>query len=192
MKYVDNLLIEAREGANVTICTENAYEAPLSFEVCNNVTLSGLTLGHQVEPGSCSGAVVLLNNTNVVNIEDCRLYGCGTYGIEANYSNDINVIDTEIYECTYGLVHLLYTGHVTFKNCSMHDSTGFDMIDLQNVWDILFDGCKITDNSVYYDTSALMNSIGDDIKFTNCHFKGNSYVNFKFGSAELENCSISD
>ena len=189
---VNNLKIEAKEGANVTICTEDAYEAPLSFDCCNNVTLSGLTLGHQVEPGSCSGAVVLLNDTNVVNIENCRLYGCGTYGIEADYSHNMNINDTEIYECTYGLVNLFHTDNVTFRNCSMHDSTGFDMIDLQNVRNILFDGCNITDNFVYYDTSALIDSIGDDVKFTNCHFDDNSYVNFKFGDADFENCSISD
>lgn len=189
---VNNLSIEVKEGASVTICTEDAYEAPLYFDSCNNVTLSGLTLGHQVEPGTCSGAVVLLDDTNVVNIENCRLYGCGTYGIEANYSHDINVNDTEIYECTYGLVRLFHTDNVTFRDCNMHDSTGFDMIDIQNGWNILFDGCNITDNVVNYDTNALINSLSDDVKFTNCHFEGNSYDNFRFGSAELENCSISD
>lgn len=55
-----------------------------------------------------------------------------------------------------------------------------------------FDGCNITDNVVNYDTNALINSFSDDVKFTNCHFEGNSYDNFRFGSAELENCSISD
>lgn len=189
---VNNLLIEAKEGASVTICTEDAYEAPLSFQSCNNVTLSGLTLGHEVEPGSCSGAVVFLDDVNMVTIEDCRLYGSGTYGIAANYSHNINVNDTEIYECTYGLVNLYYTDNATFRDCSMHDSTGFDMIDLQNVWHILFDGCNITDNFVDDDTCALIDSIGDDVKFTNCHFEGNSYVGFEYGSAELENCSISD
>ena len=192
VRSVNNLLIEAEEGAGVTICTEDGYEAPLSFESCHNVTLSGLTLGHQVEPGECSGSVVFLNDTRRVTIEDCRLYGSGTYGVEADYSHDIDVNDTEIYECTYGLVHLFHTGNVTFRDCSMHDSTGFDMIDLQNVWNILFDGCSITDNFVYYDTSALIHSTGDDVKFTNCHFEGNSCANFRSGSAELENCSISD
>ena len=72
----------------------------------------------------------------------------------------------------------------------MRDSSGFDMIDLQNVWSILFDDCSITDNVVCYDTNALINSNGDDVKFINCHFKGNSYHNLIFGGADLQNCSI--
>ena len=192
VKYVNNLIIEAKEGANVKICTEDGYEAPLSFESCNNVTLSGLTLGHEVEPGSCSGAVVLLDETRNITIEDCSLYGSGTYGIEANYSDYINVKNTEIYECTYGLVRFYSSGNATFRNCNMRDSSGFDMIDLQNVWSILFDDCNITDNVVCYDTNALINSNGDDVKFINCHFKGNSYHNLIFGGADLENCSIKD
>ena len=51
VKNISNLLIEAKEGAQVTICTEDPYEAPLSFQYCNNVTLSGLTVGHNVEAG---------------------------------------------------------------------------------------------------------------------------------------------
>lgn len=192
VKSVSNLLLEAKEGAQVTICTEDAYEAPLSFEYCNNVTLSGLTLGHMVERGSCSGAVVLINDTSKVTINDCRLYGCGTYGIEAINSYGINVNDTNIYECTYGLVRLYNTGNVTFKECSMHDSTGFDMIDLQNCWTILFDSCSITDNIVQYDSSALINSTSDNVKFTSCRFEGNVYDYFKFGSADLEDCSIKE
>lgn len=192
VKSVNNLIIEAKEGSDVKICTEDRYEAPISFESCNNVTLSGLTLGHEVEPGYCSGAVVLLDGTRNVTIEDCRLYGSGTYGVEANYSDYINVKNTEIYECTYGLVKFYSSGNATFRNCNMRDSSGFDMIDLQNVWSILFDDCNITDNVVCYDTNALINSNGDDVKFINCHFKGNSYHNLIFGGADLENCSIKD
>ena len=189
---VNNLSIEAKEGANVTIVTEDAYEAPLYFDSCNNIALSGLTIGHQVEPGSCSGAVVLIDGTNVVNIENCKLYGCGTYGIEANYSHNMNIIDTEIYECTYGLIRLFHTDNIAFRNCNMHDSTGFDMLDLQNGWNIRFDDCNIKDNIVEYDTNALINSSSDDVTFTNCHFEGNIYDNFRIGNADLNNCTISD
>ena len=192
VKNIGNLLIEAKEGAQVTICTEDPYEAPLSFKYCNNVTLSGLTVGHNVEPGHCSGSVILLEDSNKISINDCRLYGCGTYGVEASNSYAINVVDTDIFECTYGLVNLYNTGNMTFKNCNMHDSRGFDMICIQDCWNILFESCSITDNVVDYESNFLIKAVGDDIKFKDCHFEGNYYDNFKYGSASLENCSISD
>ena len=192
VKNISNLLIEAKEGAQVTICTEDPYEAPLSFQYCNNVTLSGLTVGHNVEPGHCSGSVILIDDSSKININDCRLYGCGTYGVEASNSYAINVVDTDIFECTYGLVNLYNTGNMTFKNCNMHDSRGFDMICIQDCWNILFESCSITDNVVDYESNFLIKAVGDDIKFKDCHFEGNYYDNFKYGSASLENCSISD
>lgn len=109
-----------------------------------------------------------------------------------NYSHNMNIIDTEIYECTYGLIRLFHTDNVAFRNCNMHDSTGFDMLDLQNGWNIRFDDCNIKDNIVEYDTNALINSSSDDVTFTNCHFEGNIYDNFRIGNADINNCTISD
>ena len=191
-KYINNLLIEAKEGEQVTICTEDPLEAPLSFQYCNNVTLSGLTVGHMVEPGYCSGSVILIDDSSKININDCRLYGCGTYGLEGTNSYGINVYDTEIYECSYGLISFYNTGNVTFKDCNMHDSREFDMICLQDCWNVLFDNCSITDNVVEYETNYLIKAIGDDISFKDCRFEGNYYNNFKNGNASLENCTISD
>lgn len=78
---VRNLIIEGEEGAEVHICTEDPYLAPLEFSGADHITLKNLKIGHAVEQGFCTGAVTTFSSCNKVNIDNCRLYGCGTYGV---------------------------------------------------------------------------------------------------------------
>lgn len=153
---VTGLTLEAAEDGMVELVTENGGASVLEIAKSDNVTLRGLTCGHEVERGKCDGSVLYAEDCKNLTIEDCRLYGCGTDGIWTQRVDGLTVTGTEIYECTHGLVYLFHTDNVTFRDCNMHDSTGYDMIKLQNGWNILFDGCNITDNFVYYETSALI------------------------------------
>ena len=192
VKYVNDLLIEGEKGAAVKICTEEFSEAPLLFDGCNHISLVNLTLGHEVEPGHCSGAVLSLNNSNSVDVKQCRLYGSGTYGVEAYGSYAIHVEDCRIYECTYGLVSLNSSGDITFKNCNMNNSTGYNMFYMNSSWNVAFENCAVTDNTSAYEDSPFICSYSGNAAFTNCTFTGNKYGSLYVGDVVFESCSFSD
>lgn len=192
VEYVNWLLLEGEEGADVKICTEDGYEVPIYFEGGNHITLKNLTIGHEVEPGTCSGAVVYLENSYNVEIKDCKLYGSGTYGIEADGAYNVNVDDSEIYECTYGLVSFWNSNNIEFKNCNLRDSSGFNMFYLYNTWGAAFENCNISNNVVEQMGYPFVYHENGDVLFRNCQFAGNQYETLKKGDVVFEGCSISD
>ncbi len=134
VNYLSNVWLEGEAGAEVLICTEDYSVAPLEFQSCGNIVLENLTLGHEVEPGYCSGAVVSMESSYYVTVKNCRLYGSGTYGIEARYCNSVEVTDSQIYECTYGLLELGNCSNWTFTDCQFRDSMEFSMLDMAGCW----------------------------------------------------------
>ena len=116
---VENLSIISE--SNATIAAIPRYANVLGFKECRGVTLSGFTAGHTEEPGSCSGGVLYFDACGDISITDCRLYGCGTVGIQANDSHDLDVRDTEIYDCSSSAVQLDSTTGVSFTGCDIHD-----------------------------------------------------------------------
>lgn len=116
---VENLSIISE--SNATIAAIPRYANVLGFKECRGVTLSGFTAGHTEEPGSCSGGVLYFDACGDISITDCRLYGCGTVGIQANDSHDLDVRDTEIYDCSSCAVNLIDCTGAVFTNCNIHD-----------------------------------------------------------------------
>lgn len=188
---VSYLCIEAKDGADVLICVDDAYDPVMWFGNSGHIDLRGLTVGHDVEPGYCSGSVLYFDNVTDVNIDDCKLYGSGTYGIEGSYIYDMTVTDTDIYECTYGLLDLRSAGTSTFKNCSFRDSSDMDMINLYNAYDVLFEDCEFKDNRCDWEGCDFvsMNEYSN-ATFRNCSFSNNTYDEFCDHDVILENCTI--
>lgn len=116
---VENLSIISESNATIAAIPRSANV--LGFKECRGVTLSGFTAGHTEEPGSCSGGVLYFDACGDISITDCRLYGCGTVGIQANDSHDLDVRDTEIYDCSSSAVQLDSTTGVSFTGCDIHD-----------------------------------------------------------------------
>ncbi len=192
---VSNLCLEAAEGAKVLICVSDAYAPVMTFtEECSNITLRGLTIGHDVEPGTCSGSVVKFDGCSGISIEKCDLYGCGTYGVEATYCSNINVADSVIHDCTYGLVSLISVMDARFTGCEMYGSKGFEMIDLTDSYDVTFDGCNIHDNDSSQSGDGVFVKVDDypGASFENCQFSNNTYKKFSTYSVSLERCNVND
>ena len=192
---VSNLCIEAQEGAEVLISVADAYAPVLSFiEGGSNITLRGLTVGHDVEPGYCSGSVTYFDGVGGINIEDCNLFGSGTYGVEANYCSNINVSGCDIYECTYGLVSITNSDTIRFHNCEMRDSKDLNMFDLAESYSILFEDCRIhnNDSSEAYEGLFINSEEYADVTFKNCEFTENVYQRFSRSSVTLDQCTVND
>lgn len=113
------------EGAESTnILAEPRYADVLSYENCENVSLTGITAGHTQEPSVCAGGVLLFEETDSVEVKECGLFGCGILGVIAYDCADIHVTDTEIYDCTYGAAEIDGCENVAFESCDIHDCGG--------------------------------------------------------------------
>ncbi len=53
----------------------------MTLSYCDGAVLKGLVLGHEVEKGECDANVLKLLTSQSVTVENCSLFGCGTYGI---------------------------------------------------------------------------------------------------------------
>ena len=190
---VSYLRLEAEGGGEVEICIETPYDPVLSFHDCIDLEVEGLKCGHRVEPGTCGGSVISANNCSCISVKDCRLYGCGAYGLEAYDSNDITLTDTEIYECSYGITSLYNVYSVAFDNCSVHDNMEYSLIWTSGSGGVEFRDCTFERNKVLNENDAFVyvnDSYG--VAFRNCKFADNVYRRFSEGDVEIDNCSFRD
>ena len=135
IRDVTDLTIRAQEGKAVTLTATPRYADVLCFENCSHVDLAGLTLGHTEGPSECSGAVVEFTVCSEMSLDGCRLYGCGTLGVDASYVVDLHVKDCEIYDCSIGGVVLYSVSDAIFENCRIHDvpSPAISLYDTREV-----------------------------------------------------------
>ena len=186
---VSNVKIEAAGGGEVLFCIDSAYEPVVTFRNSSHISIEGITAGHNAEPGTCSGSVLSFNDVSGLHITNCKLFGSGTYGIEAYATYDINVSDTDIYECTYGLLDLRSIGNAMFTNCSFRDSSYLSMLSIDNAYDVTFEKCTFTGNRVDSDRDYFV-ELGeyDSATFRDCTFKDNKFYTFSNREVTLENC----
>ena len=123
---VSNLTIRGSgedHNANV-ISSVPRYSDVLNFFNCSNITVTGLTAGHTEEPGYCVGGVLFFVNSQNILVEDCGLFGCGTWGVSAESSKNIQIINNDIYECSVGGIKLTSCDDVNADGNTFRDLGG--------------------------------------------------------------------
>ena len=140
----------AKDPAATLFTTAPRYANVIRFMGCDNVTVSGLTVGHSEELGECAGGVLDFENCNQVNVERCRLYGCGTLGVYASYGRDLKLTDCEIYDCSMGGVVLYGVYGATFQNCRIHDVPS-PALTLYDCYEVTWNEAPVTGN--HYDVN---------------------------------------
>lgn len=93
----------------------------LTFVRCDNITITGFTLGHKKDMGDSANGVLEFEECSNINIENMRINGCGGEGIETRSCKDINIKNTEIFECGPGAGFFTETNGINFTDCNIHD-----------------------------------------------------------------------
>ena len=137
------------------------YANVLSFQYCDNITLTNFTAGHTQEPGSCSGGVFYFQNCTGIGVVSCRMYGCGILGVETSNCANVFIIDSEIYECSQGAANMSWTDGISFINCDIHDVPSPALAFYQS-YNITWNGQPLTSGDDYsvYDVDADGNIAG--------------------------------
>lgn len=196
---MNNIALEAESGKKVELVIEDDSTPVISIYYSKSIKLKGLTIGHDV-PGNCSGSVIYSTDSDYLTVEDCHLYGCGTYGIEAETSNNVVVKNTEIYECTYGLLYLSGCYNVAIKNSVLRDSKDISMVEAVGTQHLLVENSKFKNNQSNYLSTHQMDAPdvfiqakdGEQIIFRNCDFSNNIYQILSEGDVTFENCTFDD
>ncbi len=109
------------DPAATTLAAVPRFANVLSFRDCEDIRLVGFTAGHTEEPGTCSGGVLAFEGCHGIELEACRLYGCGVLGLECQNCTGVTARDCEIYDCSQGGVYLWRSDGVRFLGCDIHD-----------------------------------------------------------------------
>ena len=179
---LQDITLRAQEGVKVELVTEDPYAGVLSFVNCENMEISGLTMGHHVEPGHCTGDVIELDYCRNVRLSDMDLYGCGTYGLSADHCIGVNLYRCLIRECSYGIVHTFVCDDLTFDSCTMRDCGGFEQLDMFYT-SASFSDCTFPGNQSQY--GFLPGSDTNSISFFDCQFDSWAKDELKKGAAKL-------
>ena len=202
---VSNLRIEAaRPGTEIV--TLPRYADVIRFDNCSEVTLSGLTIGHTEGAGTCAGSVLRMLDCRDMQVENCELYGCGTYGLELDRCRDLSCRETVIRDCTYGALSASsssgivlddcrisgisensYMAVLSLSNCSgcalinslVRSCSASELLNCRYVRDFYLGGCEIVSNrfgGMFYATNYPITVDG-------CSFKKNELENGWYSQA---------
>ncbi|HOV26333.1 MAG TPA: stalk domain-containing protein [Pseudobacteroides sp.] len=150
VKDVFNLTIEGIGEEPSQILIEPRYAYVLSFINAENIKINNIKAGH-TEEGTCSGGVYRFINSADIEINKSELYGCGTEGLNIEGVEKLTFADSKIYDCTYNIMTVKNCKDIKFINSSFVENREFDLINVDNSGNILFDKCSITNNYTAYE-----------------------------------------
>jgi len=146
IKDVKNLHFVAKNQGKVEFVIPYAFIPVLKLEGGFNISFSGISMGHNVQPGMCEGAVITALNVSNMSIDNCDLYGSGTMGIETEGVFNLSMRRSVIRECTYGIMSLMNSNNCVFDDCTFKDNMGDHMVKLQYTYGLKFDNVKFINN----------------------------------------------
>lgn len=158
---VHNLRIEGKKP-DTHIQTTAAYMQVLTFWRSSNVEICNMKLGHK-KTSTCVGDVLNFDICDNININGCKLYGCGVIGISANMCNVIRVSNSDIFDCSQSGFEYQNVRNASFNDCKFYElpylggetesSICFNTCDIiVEVWDNIFGDFVINNNcKIQYD-----------------------------------------
>ena len=153
---LSNLTISGAGRESTRLLAVPRFANVLSISGCDNVRIEGLTVGHTVMPGECSGGVIRLEACTNVIIDACGLFGCGTVGVQASDCTHLSVTDSAIYECSVSAVDIFSCRDVQVRGCDIHSLTAFGMPATALFTGREGDGFTVSGNRIHDNASVYM------------------------------------
>ena len=190
IRSADGISLSTERGAKVSLSALPRYANVLAFENTKNITLNGLTLGHTVEPGFCSGGVLWLNKVQNAEVNDCALFGCGTIGINAYQSRNIYASNCEIYDCSQNAVMSENCKDVRLLDSRVHNCEG-ELFRVNGTEGFAVVNSVIENNNVSY---LLSTAYSSEVYLLGCDTKDNYFSEAAFRISGLaptvDKCSL--
>ncbi len=143
LQGLENITISGIGQPEITVSPR--YATTLNFKKSNGVSITGLTIGHRPDIGYCRGAVLNFMECTAIQVRDCALFGCGTYGFQLSDCNIVKFENCNVFECSYGFFTCENVSGLTLSNVDFYDSRCFDVVTAKHS-DISFNRCSIANN----------------------------------------------
>lgn len=180
-------------GGDVTIAAIPRYADVLCLRRCSDISITGVTLGHTEEPGSCAGGVLYLDSASNISLDQCRLYGCGVVGITAYNSQNVYASDCDIYDCSDSAVSSIGSRDVRVTGSRIYNCSAAG-------WSCVFSvnsstGFAVVNSSIYGNEgrALLLNDYSQQVYLLGCDVSsGNNFSDGLFeqmgGSTTVDGC----
>lgn len=143
---VVNLIIRSESSKLAELLVSPTYADVLNFEDSRNIFIEGVKAGHGPVRGYCDGGVFSFKRCSNIYINNSVLYGCGTQGIELSNVENFILDNSIIEDCTYHLMTVKESKDIVFMNSKFRNTEEFDLIEISDSQNILFDSCEISGN----------------------------------------------
>ena len=165
---LENITIQGTTGTR--ILSDDGGDEVMMFYDCKNVTLSGLTLGHDVpQEAGCSSGVINAGNTDLT-IVGCDIFGCGVNGLTL-YGGTTTMRDSTIRDCSDYILEVGNGTSAAFQNC-------------------VFSGNNYKNVSWADAISAYAWDADVNLTFTDCTFRNNKNATFISEDGGSENAKV--
>ncbi len=143
---LENLTIRGEGSKTTKITCMPRYADVLCFKYVDDLTLSGLTIGHS-EGGSCEGDVLYLKSCHDVKFDDLDLFGCGVNGIVMEECSRFEVTNSSVHDCEYDALQFNQCeGKFDFTDCTFTDNGWGTFSDDYDAIDVTFTRCRFGQN----------------------------------------------
>ncbi len=163
LRNLENCCITGSRNAEIVTVPRTA--AVIYAHNCPGLVLSGFTAGHTVMADPCEGEVIRLVECADAWVENCSLYGCGTWGVSAVDCDNLTVTGSDIHECSSGGVSFAHCRNTLMSGCTLRScgyrDNAFSIVYIYDCKDVRITGCDVYENR----TDVLFNLYGDDVKY---------------------------
>lgn len=182
-----NLTIEGSGKEQSEIVVEPRFANIFKFMESSTVSLKNLKIGHTIiKDYECNAGVVTFDKSNLINIDGCTLYGCGSEGIFATESEDLNFKDSVIENCNLRMMTLSDCRNMNFTNGTFRNCKFASMMNFWNSKGIVFDKC-LFDKNQSDQGWAFLDFISSEVRINNSKITNNKADYFMKAQ---NNCSL--
>ncbi|MEM7012928.1 MAG: right-handed parallel beta-helix repeat-containing protein [Verrucomicrobiota bacterium] len=166
----------ADDDESATILASPENEEVLHFHQCMDIGLHNLVIGHDPKQWACYAAVVGARESSNLEITNCDLFGCGSHGLQLNYTHGVKVSQSVIRECTGLLSSFEHSSDIIFENSDFVDNKdpefGGNGLMIRSCQNVTFKHCAFIENEMnteFFQVSGTSNNI----KVIECEFRDN-------------------
>ncbi len=146
IELVNDMQIVGQGAGAVKLLGTEGSCAALTLRECKDVIISGLEAGHDESIGECFGSAIMLENCTNVKLDRVELFGCGTYGLEADSVEGLTLANSTIRNCTCGIAQFECCNNVNVIGCTMRENRSGNMFDILECKCVSFNACTIVNN----------------------------------------------
>lgn len=180
MNQVSNVKLVGGDG--VKLVNMSGADRILSLYGCDNISISGITMGHETAPGEyyCTAGVLGLYSSDNVSFENCDIYGCGTMAFETSGCLGVNFKNCYMHHCS-DCIGSVDESTATLTDCRF-EGNGYGEYKTDYAFYCLwgstmtFTNCDFQDNyNPYFCYTGEDNDMGNTVKETGCTYSGNGW-----------------